>query len=79
MGRPKHTKEKTQIFAKNFSRMCKEKNLTGVYLAQKLNVASASITYWQQGKKLPSIEHLLEIATLLAVSIESLFEEKGGD
>lgn len=50
----------------------REVQLTQEALAQKLGIAAAIVNAWEAGQKYPAVQTLLELASLLDVSLESL-------
>ena len=62
-------------FAKNLRKHMKDKNLTGKIIAEKLNVSTGTVIHWGNGRRLPSVKLLEELAKVLKVSVSDLFGE----
>ena len=56
--------------------MCFERNVPVSVLTEELDVSPQTIYGWFSGKKLPSIDHLVELAGLLDVCISDLIVTK---
>ena len=50
----------------------KEKNLTQVQLAEKLNITDRAISKWETGKSLPDSSVMLELCDVLGISVNDL-------
>ena len=50
----------------------KDKGLTQKELAERLNVPQSSISRWEQGKHLPTLEQFIEIAKALETTLDEL-------
>ena len=61
-----------KIFCKRLKELRKENNLTTNSLGKILNVSNSTITRWENGNILPSIEHLYNIAKYFNVSADFL-------
>ncbi len=61
-----------KIIGKNLSVLRKQKKLTQMELADKLNYSDKSISKWETGESLPSIEVLYDLANFYNVSLDSL-------
>ena len=59
-----------QIIARNLTKLRKSNNLTQYELAQKLNYSDKSISKWENGEAIPSVEVLVQIGALFGVGIE---------
>ena len=59
-------------FCERFKELRKENNLSTVELGKKLAVSNSTITRWENGTIIPSIEHLYNIAVLFNVSADYL-------
>lgn len=66
----------TGEFGKFLSRLRKEKGLTQLQLAEKLNVTDKAISRWETGKNYPDIEIFEDLSKILDVSISELLEGK---
>lgn len=60
----------------NLKRIRKEKGMTQEELAQKLYVTRQLISKWEQGKSLPNIESVEQLAQILEVSIDDLIDDE---
>ena len=60
------------IFCERFKELRKEKNLSTIELGNILNVSNSTITRWENGNIIPSIEHLYHIAVFFDVSADYL-------
>lgn len=58
--------------AKNIKRFREENNLSQEQLAEKLNIARQSVSKWENGETLPSINNLVILSGLLDVSLDEL-------
>lgn len=61
-----------QDFGKFISKLRKEKGLTQIELAEKINVSDKAISRWENGKNYPDIEILENLGKELGVSISEL-------
>ena len=66
----------TYEFGKFLSLLRKEKGLTQMQLAEKLNVTDKAISRWETGKNYPDIEMFESLSNILDVSISELLEGK---
>lgn len=62
----------SQEFGKFISTLRKEKGLTQVELAERINVSDKAISRWENGKNYPDIEILEDLGNELGVSISEL-------
>ena len=60
----------------NLSALRKEKGLTQLALAEQFNYSDKSISKWEKGESLPSIEVLKKLADFYNVSLDYLTERK---
>ena len=63
-------------FGKFLCQLRKEKGLTQLQLAEKLNVTDKAVSRWETGKNYPDIEMFEGLAAVLDVSISELLEGK---
>lgn len=63
-------------FGEQIKKFREGKNWRQNELAQKLGVSNKTISGWESGNKVPNIDTLVEIAVLLDISLEELFEVK---
>lgn len=56
-----------------FISLCrKEKNLTQVQLAEKLNITNRAVSKWETGKSCPDVSLMLELCEILGITINEL-------
>lgn len=72
-------KEKTESlisvnkkFGENLSKLRKQQNLSIKEIADKLNLTTNTIRYYEQGERTPNLETLLKMAEMLNVSTDEL-------
>ncbi|MGN1200892.1 MAG: LexA family protein [Candidatus Caccovivens sp.] len=63
------------IFGNNLQFIRKSRGLTGEQLAKQLNVTSASVSQWENGKTFPSTQTLMELCKILNVSLTDMYME----
>ena len=66
----------TQDFGKFITELRKEKGLTQMQLAEKLNVTDKAVSRWETGKNFPDIDIFSDLAKILEVSVSELLEGK---
>ena len=66
----------TQKFGKFISELRKEKGMTQLQLAEKLNVTDKAVSRWETGKNFPDIEIFEDLSKILEVSVSELLEGK---
>ena len=66
----------TYEFGKFLCQLRKEKGLTQLQLAEKLNVTDKAISRWETGKNYPDIEIFESLSNVLEVSVSELLEGK---
>lgn len=66
----------TQDFGKFISELRKEKGMTQLQLAEKLNVTDKAVSRWETGKNFPDIEIFEDLSKILEVSVSELLEGK---
>lgn len=49
-------------------------NITQEELALSIGVTKAAVSYWDNGKRMPSIENLLRLAKMFGCSVEELLK-----
>jgi len=64
------------ILAGNLKRLRKHAGLTQPEFAEKINVASSTVSSWETGKKGPTYELLNNVAEFYGVSVASLFTDQ---
>ncbi|MGI6579905.1 MAG: helix-turn-helix domain-containing protein [Saccharofermentanales bacterium] len=65
-----------QLFKMNLNYFLKLNDLSQADLAEKLGVSTATASDWSNGKKLPRMDKIEEIADLLGIKISDLLENK---
>ena len=60
----------------NLKNIRKEKKMTQLKLAKKLEVDQSTVSKWEKEVALPSIQTLKKIAEILKCSVEELIKEK---
>lgn len=71
-------KDFNAIVGKNLLKLRKNMKLTQMEVAEKFNYSDKSISKWEKGESLPSIEVLCELAEFYGVSLNDLTHD-GGD
>ena len=61
-----------QVFGERLKQLRTDKNIGQNLLAKKLGFSNASISYWETGKQLPSIEVVYKLAVYFQVSADYL-------
>ena len=70
------TYETKRIFGNNLSNILEAKGITQLELANALNVATSSVSYWCNGEKMPRMDKIELIAGYLGVTKSELLEER---
>lgn len=65
-------KDFNAIIGKNLLKLRKDKKLTQLELAEKFNYSDKSISKWEKGESMPSVEVLCELANFYGVSMDDL-------
>jgi transcriptional regulator with XRE-family HTH domain len=63
---------------KTISSLRKEKNMTQMELADKLNISFQAVSNWERGQTMPDISKLGELADIFGVTIDELLGSKKG-
>lgn len=66
----------TQQFGRFISELRKEKTMTQMQLAERLNVTDKAVSRWETGKNFPDIEIFEDLSKVLDVSVSELLEGK---
>ena len=61
-----------QVFGERLKQLRTDKNIGQNLLAKELGFSNASISYWETGKQLPSIEVVYKLAVYFQVSADYL-------
>lgn len=67
--------EINKIIGNNLLKLRKEKKLTQLELAEKFNYSDKSISKWENGESLPSIEILYQLANFYGTTLDGLTSE----
>ena len=67
------------IFVHNLGYLMREKNVSQADICEKLDVSSATVSDWVNGKKYPRIDAMQRLADLLGVRYSTLTTERGID
>ena len=72
----KKSKEETirSFFGENLSIIRESKNLTQKQVADKLYIAVSTYANWEQGRRDPSIEDIVNIVNVLEIDYNELFD-----
>lgn len=57
---------------KEMSRRFSKKQMNYTDIANELGVSISTVSYWMNGKKLPSLSHIMEIAEMLDCTVEDI-------
>ena len=68
-------KDFNAIVGKNLLKLRKDKKLTQMEVAEKFNYSDKSISKWEKGESMPSVEVLCELANFYGVSLDDLTKE----
>ena len=71
--------EISKIIGNNLLKLRKDKKLTQLELAEKFNYSDKSISKWENGESLPSIEVLHELAIFYGTTLDGLTSENPQD
>ena len=55
---------------------CKKKKITVEVIISKMNVSTQTVYSWFSGKRMPTVDHLVELAAILDVSVNELIVER---
>ena len=50
----------------------KEKNLTQLQLAEKLNISNRAVSKWETGKSCPDVSIMMELCDILGINVNEL-------
>lgn len=70
-------KDTNTIIGKNLQTLRKNKKLTQMELAEKFNYSDKSVSKWEKGESMPSVEVLCELAQFYDVTLDDLTKETG--
>jgi transcriptional regulator with XRE-family HTH domain len=71
MSTPK-IKEATEKFGSRLQRFREQRNLTQVELGERAGMGAASVSHFETGQRVPSLESLVKLADALQVSTDAL-------
>ena len=57
--------------------MCQKKGVTIIDIVKRMNVSRQTVYSWFSSKKIPSIDHLIELSDILSVTVDELMVRKG--
>ncbi len=57
-------------------KVCEERSVTVEYIAEELNVSRQTVYSWYSAKKLPTLDHMVELADITGTSIDELVVSK---
>lgn len=63
-------------FSENLKRIRESKGLKQSDIAKGINVSDRTISMWERGKMIPSLDAAIKIASLLGVSLDELVEDE---
>lgn len=61
-----------QVIGKFISTCRKEKGLTQMQLAEKLNITNRAISKWETGKSMPDVSIMLDLCDILGITVNEL-------
>lgn len=76
MGDRMENEDINLIIGNNLQKLRKNKKLTQLELADKFNYSDKSISKWEKGESLPSIDVLYQLAKFYGVTLDDLTSEK---
>lgn len=76
MGDSMENEDINLIVGNNLQKLRKNKKLTQLELADKFNYSDKSISKWEKGESLPSIDILYQLAKFYGVTLDDLTSEK---
>ncbi len=68
-----------EIVGKNIAAYRKRKDITQKQLAALLNITAQSVSKWEAGLSLPTVDMLYDLGAILGVSVDSLLRERAAD
>ena len=61
-----------QMIGKFISACRKEKGLTQMQLAEKLNITNRAVSKWETGKSMPDVSLMLDLCSILGITVNEL-------
>lgn len=68
-----------EIVGKNIANYRKRKDITQKELARLLNITAQSVSKWEAGLSLPTVDMIYDVAQVLGVSVDSLLNDTASD
>lgn len=68
-----------EIFSKNLRSLMRRDNLNQPELAQKLGVTKAAVNYWVNGRSVPQVSVVQQLADIFCCSTDDLLKETHSD
>jgi transcriptional regulator with XRE-family HTH domain len=65
-----------EIISQNITKLRKEKNLTQVELAKKINYSDKAISRWEKGEVIPDIETIYSLSEIFEVPVSAILEKE---
>lgn len=72
LGVKEYDETEPNVFSKRFNELLKEKNISINDISKKLNVDKSAVSHWKNGKNIPTMDKLIELAKLFKVNVEYL-------
>ena len=61
-----------EMIGKFISACRKEKGLTQMQLAEKLNITNRAVSKWETGKSMPDVSLMLDLCSILGITVNEL-------
>ncbi len=65
-----------EMIGKFISACRKEKGLTQMQLAEKLNITNRAVSKWETGKSMPDVSLMLDLCSILGITVNVPFPKK---
>ena len=52
--------------------LCRDKGIDAEHLSSLMNLSKQAVYSWFNGRKLPSIDHMVELADILGVTVDEM-------
>ena len=62
-----------EMIGKFISACRKEKGLTQMQLAEKLNITNRAVSKWETGKSMPDVSLMLDLCNILGITVNELY------
>ena len=66
----------TEKFGRQLSELSKEKVVPQTEIAKQLQVSVSTYANWEQGRREPDLQHLLDLAKIFEIDMNTLFDIK---